>query len=81
MAYMFNGRWQDKIQKDEDGNIFLDISPNLFRKLLDFLSARRLSGGSSIPFPTIAADQTEHFKLILKYFDIESSIHTSEIFL
>jgi len=75
MAYMFNGRWQDKIQKDEDESMFLDISPTLFRKLLDFLSARRMSGGSSIPFPTVEADQTENFKMILKYFDIESSVH------
>jgi hypothetical protein len=33
----FNGRWEHKLQRDKEGNIFLDFNPILFRHLLDQL--------------------------------------------
>jgi hypothetical protein len=37
LATMFNGRWEDKLPKDTDENIFLDYNPVLFRHLLEQL--------------------------------------------
>jgi hypothetical protein len=37
LSLMFNGRWEQKLQTDQNGNIFLDFNPIIFRYLLDQL--------------------------------------------
>jgi hypothetical protein len=37
LSYMFNGRWEHKLQRDKSGNIFFDFNPILFHHLLDQL--------------------------------------------
>ncbi len=37
LSILFNGRWEHKLQTDQDGNIFFDFNPILFRHLLDQL--------------------------------------------
>ena len=37
LSTMFNGRWEQNLQTDQNGNIFLDFNPILFRHLLDQL--------------------------------------------
>jgi hypothetical protein len=37
LSLLFNGRWEHKLQKDQNGNIFFDFNPILFRHLLDQL--------------------------------------------
>jgi hypothetical protein len=37
LSLMFNGRWEHKLQRDQNRNIFLDFNPILFRHLLDQL--------------------------------------------
>jgi len=37
LAAMFSGRWDSSIEKDKDGNFFIDQSPDIFLPLIDFL--------------------------------------------
>ena len=37
LAVLFNGRWEQKINNDINGNLFLDFNPVLFRHLLERL--------------------------------------------
>jgi hypothetical protein len=37
LSILFNGRWEHKLQTDQDGNIFFDFNPIVFRHLLDQL--------------------------------------------
>jgi hypothetical protein len=37
LSILFNGQWEQKLHKDQNGNIFLDFNPILFRYLLDQL--------------------------------------------
>jgi hypothetical protein len=37
LAIMFNGRWEDKLNRDQQRNIFLDFNPILFQHLLEQL--------------------------------------------
>ena len=76
---MFNGRWKEKLPKDEKGHIFMDVSPFLFRKLLDYLTNRRLAGSDHIPFPDVDEKQMPQFKLMLKFLEVEASIYTRKI--
>ncbi|KAL7573076.1 hypothetical protein ACA910_018762 [Epithemia clementina (nom. ined.)] len=37
LAAKFSGRWDDNLEKDRHGNIFIDADPDLFLQLLSFL--------------------------------------------
>ena len=37
LSVLFNGRWEHKLQIDQNGNIFFDFNPILFRHLIDQL--------------------------------------------
>jgi sugar lactone lactonase YvrE len=37
LAIMFNGQWEDQLNRDQQGNIFLDFNPILFQHLLEQL--------------------------------------------
>ncbi|EPS57124.1 hypothetical protein M569_17698, partial [Genlisea aurea] len=37
LYFMFNGRWEQKLQIDQNGNIFFDFNPIIFRHLIDQL--------------------------------------------
>eukprot|EP00928_Gymnodinium_smaydae_P046917 TRINITY_DN31283_c0_g1_i1.p1 TRINITY_DN31283_c0_g1~~TRINITY_DN31283_c0_g1_i1.p1 ORF type:complete len:339 (-),score=41.30 TRINITY_DN31283_c0_g1_i1:58-1074(-) len=40
---MFSGRWEQCLQHDAQGNIFLDMSPSIFGKILAYLRTLRLA--------------------------------------
>ncbi len=37
LSILFNGRWEHKLQTDQNGNIFFDFNSIIFRHLLDQL--------------------------------------------
>mmetsp|Transcript_5787 Transcript_5787/g.8973 ORF Transcript_5787/g.8973 Transcript_5787/m.8973 type:complete len:385 (-) Transcript_5787:132-1286(-) len=51
LAAKFSGRWDDSMEKDRDGNVFVDEDPDNFGQLLKFLRMRMKlhRGGSSVP--------------------------------
>uniref|UniRef100_A0A7S4V9B6 Potassium channel tetramerisation-type BTB domain-containing protein n=1 Tax=Ditylum brightwellii TaxID=49249 RepID=A0A7S4V9B6_9STRA len=40
---MFSGRWEKMLQRDECNNIFLDMNPNCFQTIVDYLVEMRYS--------------------------------------
>ena len=40
LAELFSGRWETQILRDQKGNMFLDVNPECFGKILTFLSER-----------------------------------------
>ena len=40
---LFSGRWDKRLQRDEDGRVFLDVNPNCFGAVVDFLSKRKIT--------------------------------------
>jgi hypothetical protein len=71
---MFSGRWEDKMEKDKEGNIFLDFNPYLFQKIIDFLRAKRIEEKSDkpIPIPNINKDQKKEFYNLVNYLGLEN---------
>eukprot|EP01052_Picozoa_sp_SAG31_P013546 SAG31_NODE_816_length_11865_cov_38.805116_13_plen_408_part_00 len=43
LAAQFSGRWDDNVEKDADGNFFVDQPYELFKPLLDFLRAKAIA--------------------------------------
>lgn len=42
-SILFNGRWEQNLQRDENENIFFDFNPILFRYLLDQLQLSQIN--------------------------------------
>ena len=42
LASMFSGRWEDKLKKDKQGNVFLDFNPDCFKLILNYLRAKKI---------------------------------------
>ena len=55
MASKFSGRWDDQIERDKDGNIFVDYPPEIFQPLIALLRARVWESKPEfqLPAPTV----------------------------
>eukprot|EP00985_Skeletonema_marinoi_P013559 scaffold6746_cov73-Skeletonema_marinoi.AAC.7 len=40
---LFSGRWEQKLQRDSSGRIFLDVNPKAFRAIVDWLNMMSIS--------------------------------------
>eukprot|EP01112_Ceratiomyxa_fruticulosa_P004997 TRINITY_DN1555_c1_g2_i1.p1 TRINITY_DN1555_c1_g2~~TRINITY_DN1555_c1_g2_i1.p1 ORF type:complete len:332 (+),score=78.00 TRINITY_DN1555_c1_g2_i1:136-1131(+) len=59
--------WEEKLDRDKEGHIFLDFDPHLFGKIIGYLRARLLvQEGSSVPFPVEDGDD-ENFQSLIAY--------------
>lgn len=51
LASRFSGRWDDSIEKDKDGNFFIDQDPKVFGVLLKYLRQGDQGKGDDIEIP------------------------------
>jgi len=59
LAAKFSGRWEDSLERDAEGRIFIDAKPEYFAVLLDQLRSRMWGGTStavSMDLPSCATD-------------------------
>ena len=64
LEVLFSGRWDDKLARDSQGRIFLDVNPTCFRAIIDYLNEMMISSEDSPPSPPSVDDEHEH---ILQY--------------
>jgi hypothetical protein len=65
LALMFNGRWQERLPKDFDENIFLDYDPVLFRHLIEQLQTLE-NGNSPVFYPPLSPSLIVPFEKMLR---------------
>jgi BTB/POZ domain len=55
LATRFSGRWDDSLEKDRDGNFFIDQPADLFMPIIDFLQCKtkETTQHPSISFPSV----------------------------
>ena len=53
LSIIFNGRWEHELQTDQNGYIFLDFNPILFRHLLDQLQTLDITNISPPSLPSL----------------------------
>ena len=56
LAQLFSGRWEAKLLRDAKGNIFLDVQPEPFAAILDFLADRKLRPDGPIELPIVSEE-------------------------
>ena len=73
LAARFSGNWEQCLDHDEEGHIFLDLDPELFKHILFYLRSRTLlsSPEDKVPFPQVAQDKQHAFRNLIKYLALE----------
>ncbi|KAL7544142.1 hypothetical protein ACHAWF_007527 [Thalassiosira exigua] len=60
MEALFSGRWDEKLQRDANGRIFLDVNPKCFRAIVDYLNELAISSKDDPPSPPSVVDEDDH---------------------
>lgn len=72
LAAKFSGRWDDTLEKDREGNFFIDQDPDVFLQLISFLrmcaSKKRNAG---IPAP----DTSSKLCWMLEYYELMPAVY------
>ena len=79
LASMFSGRWEDSLERDQDGAIFFDFNPQYFLVILDYLRAKKIATPENpAPLPKVAEDQAKNFNNLLEYLGLSDEIVPAE---
>jgi len=80
LAASFSGRWDESLQRDSDGAIFVDFEPDLFMPLLAYLRMKRIESpeifrgfpaGSVLP--TVQGREVE-FQAMLNFYGLDGTV-------
>ena len=65
---MFSRNWTHGLKRDQDGAIVLDLNPEHFGWILNYLRAKKISTPEKLPvFPKVPQDERKNFNILLKY--------------
>jgi hypothetical protein len=79
LASMFSGRWEDSLERDQDGAIFFDFNPQYFLIILDYLRAKKIATPENpAPLPKVAEDQAKNVNNLLEYLGLSDEIVPAE---
>merc|ERR1712232_593605 len=68
----FSGRWDDRIEKDDQGRFFIDFPPDLFLPLVDFLRQKGIADPDDVVQPPdIADNRVTAFNRMASYYGLE----------
>ena len=74
LATMFSGRWEDNIERDQDGAVFFDFNPQHFIIILDYLRLKKIATPENPPLPKVPKDQRDSFNLLVQYLGLSNEI-------
>ena len=79
LASLFSGRWEDNVQRDDDGHIFFDYNPKLFAIVLDFLRAKKTeTPGKPASLPPVALDDAVNFRHLVDFLCVDQSHQSTQ---
>eukprot|EP00929_Paragymnodinium_shiwhaense_P015275 TRINITY_DN123344_c0_g1_i1.p1 TRINITY_DN123344_c0_g1~~TRINITY_DN123344_c0_g1_i1.p1 ORF type:complete len:398 (+),score=54.18 TRINITY_DN123344_c0_g1_i1:61-1194(+) len=72
LASMFSGRWDDSLDKDENGAVFINFAPDIFQPLVDYLQQTDLPSAEQSPaiLPNVPASKLPEFISLAQYFGV-----------
>jgi hypothetical protein len=62
LEVLFSGRWENKLLRDEDGRVFMDLDPVVFKSLLDLLFIVKMNPSAKI------AHESDMLSFYMTYF-------------
>ncbi|CAB3980898.1 Chaperone dnaK2 [Paramuricea clavata] len=79
LASIFSGRWEDSLERDQDGAIFFDFNPQYFLVILDYLRTKKIATPENpTPLPKVPEDQAKSFNTLLEYLGLSDEIVPAE---
>ena len=80
LASMFSGRWEDRVKRDQDGAVFLDVNPQHFTVILDYLRVKKIASPENpAPLPKVPEDQLKEFNILVEYLGLKDELVHTEI--
>ena len=80
LASMFSGRWEDSVQRDQDGAVFLDVNSQHFTVILDYLRVKKIASPENpAPLPKVPEDQLKEFNILVEYLGLKDELVRTEI--
>jgi hypothetical protein len=75
LASMFSGRWEDNLERDQDGVVFFDFNPQYFVVILDYLRAKEIATPENpAALPKVPQDHAKNFTNLLRYLGLSDEI-------
>ena len=75
LAPMFSGRWEDGLERDKDGCIFLDFNPKYFSLILDYLRAKKIETPENPALlPKVPSEQLKNFSVLVGYLGLKEEM-------
>jgi hypothetical protein len=74
---LFNGQWEHRLPKDQNGNIFFNFNPILFRHLLDQLQIIETNNPFQL-YPPFQPSLVEPFKKMLRKLGLQQSLSSEK---
>ena len=73
---MFSGRWEDRVDRDKDGYVFLDLDPTLFSIILRYLVSMHNYGmdAEHLELRPVPNHLEDEFRLMLAHLGLEEII-------
>jgi hypothetical protein len=78
LASRFSGRWDDSLEKDADGNFFIDQPEKLFILLIDFLRAKQIEtplAKHTDPPYFECEKETDDFNRMVEYYGLTLAVY------
>jgi len=72
MKSIFNGNWEERMERDSAGNLFFDFNPVCFRKIVNYLRLKRIETPERpAPFPVVPPDIKKEFDNLAFFLGLE----------
>jgi hypothetical protein len=70
---LFSGRWENQLLRDDQGRVFMDVDPNSFKKILEYLYMVKISeDGDTPPMPDVDVSKKDMLDSYLDFFKLRS---------
>ena len=77
-TYMFSGRWEESLKRDDNGRIFLDHDPEFIEIIVNFLRKSKIKDPTEpVRSPEIKYEKKKDFDDLLRYFGLASFLNLS----
>ena len=67
---LFSGRWENQLLRDDHGRVFMDVDPNSFKKILDYMYMVKISEDGDVPMSEVDESMKDMVDSYLDFFKL-----------
>jgi hypothetical protein len=81
-TYMFSGRWEESMKRDDNNRVYLDHDPELIEIIVNFLRMKKIEDPTKpVQSPTVRIEKRNDFDYLLRYFGLTDFFYPPLVFL